>query len=246
MMSDLSREAREALQAFRAEERPTASQRQRIWSDIETDAANERWQRAVPRSGGTLRQWLTVAVAAAAVALLALSWLQGRVASENETDPTAMGAPYGADTSAEPEMVHPSSLRSTAVAQPEDVESPGPATDLVEPEVEPEPPETRREEASEQSPADPLETERQLIEAAHAALGRADAKLALDLVERHAREFPKGQMAEEASVYRARALCELGRLEEARAEVRRFLDAWPDSQHHARMLRTCVQRPTGR
>jgi hypothetical protein len=245
-MSDLSREAREALQAFRAEERPTPSQRQQIWSEIEADATDERWQRAMPRSGGTLRQWLTVAVVAAAVALLAFSWLRGRVASENDADPAAMGAPYGADTSAEPKTVEPRSPRSTSVAQPEDIEPPGSATDLVEPEVEPEPPEARRKEAPSQPGVDPLATEKQLIGEARAALESGDAKLALDLAERHAREFPGGQMAEDASVYRARALCGLGRLEEARAEVRRFLDAWPESQHRARMLRTCVQRPTGR
>jgi hypothetical protein len=242
MMSDLSREAREALQAFRAEERPTSSQRERIWSEVEADAADERWEHAVPRSGGTLRQWLMITVAAAAIALLAISWLQGRVARERDTDEAAMGAPYDAETSAEPITAQPRSPRSQGVTEPDVDEPPGSPTEVVEPEAKPE----AAKAPSPKAPRESLEAESELIAEAKAALDRGDAGRALDLVERHRRDFPSGQMGEEASRVRAQALCDLGRIDESREEARRFLDAWPDSQYRARMLRVCVQRPTGR
>jgi TolA-binding protein len=154
-----------------------------------------------------------------------------------------MGAPYEAKTSAKPTSVQPRSPRPASVAQPDGAEPTPTPVDLAQPEAKPEPAKAPRAKA----PGESLAAEQRLIAAARAALEDRDgAERALELVERHARDFPEGQMAEDASIYRAQALCKLGRLDEARAEARRFRDRWPDSQHRARMLRLCVQRPTGR
>jgi hypothetical protein len=68
-----------------------------------------------------------------------------------------------------------------------------------------------------------LKAETALIKKAHLALRGGEAERALSLLERHAREHPRGQLGEEREAARALALCRLGRKDEARRAAARFL-----------------------
>lgn len=81
--------------------------------------------------------------------------------------------------------------------------------------------------------------ERELIEAAHAALGRGDTKAALASLDEHARDFAKGVFAEERDALDAIARCKSGDLERGRARAQTFLDEHPRAVLAARVRRTC-------
>jgi hypothetical protein len=70
---------------------------------------------------------------------------------------------------------------------------------------------------------DALKAETALIKKAHLALRAGEAERALSLLDRHAREHPRGQLGEEREAARVLALCRLGRKDEARRAAGRFL-----------------------
>lgn len=74
-----------------------------------------------------------------------------------------------------------------------------------------------------------LAKERAILDVARTALGRNDGAHALEAVERHAREFPRGQMTEEREAIAVQALVKLGRKDEAAARGARFRRRYPDS-----------------
>jgi hypothetical protein len=69
------------------------------------------------------------------------------------------------------------------------------------------------------APPDTLEKEANLLEAARGVLA-GDPARALALLDRHATEFPRGQLVAERGVLRIDALRRLGRLDEARSDGR--------------------------
>jgi RNA polymerase sigma-70 factor (ECF subfamily) len=70
--------------------------------------------------------------------------------------------------------------------------------------------------------ADLLAAEAELLERAHRALGDGRARAALDLLEQHRREFGQGRLADARLGAKVRALCALGRRDEAREHVRQL------------------------
>lgn len=74
------------------------------------------------------------------------------------------------------------------------------------------------------------------------ALGAPPAR-ALSLLDDHAREFPRGALAEERDAQRVVTLCQLGRRDEASVSYTRFVAAFPGSIHRARLERTCAVVP---
>jgi hypothetical protein len=74
-----------------------------------------------------------------------------------------------------------------------------------------------------------LSRERALLEVARTALARGEIASALEAVERHARDFPQGRLAEEREVLAVQALALAGRGDEASARARAFRAAFPDS-----------------
>lgn len=94
------------------------------------------------------------------------------------------------------------------------------------------------------APASSLQQELTLLNEAQAALRGHDPQHALALLDRHASEFPEGFMMQERQAARALALCELGRIDEARALARAFIQTWPGSPLISRMNELCPsQRP---
>lgn len=86
---------------------------------------------------------------------------------------------------------------------------------------------------------DPLAAEFALLETAHAA---GDPAAALAALERHRKQFPDGQLADEREVMRVEVLCTLGRDEAAREVADRFLATRPSSPLRPRVRATCPDR----
>lgn len=74
-----------------------------------------------------------------------------------------------------------------------------------------------------------LSRERALLETARTAVARGDGPAALAGVERHARQFPRGALAEEREVLWIQALLVAGRRAEAGARAERFRREYPGS-----------------
>lgn len=74
-----------------------------------------------------------------------------------------------------------------------------------------------------------LSQERGLLEVARTALARGDVAATLDAVERHARDFPDGRLAEEREVLFIQALVQAGRKDEAARHAASFRKQFPDS-----------------
>lgn len=126
--------------------------------------------------------------------------------------------------SAAPVEVHaeppPESPKSAAHAESARARPPRPSTSSsVAPEPSP----------SNASPIDTLARERALLDTARASLAKGDAAAALAATERHAREFPRGQMAEEREVLAIQSLAKLGRASEAETRAADFKSRYPRS-----------------
>jgi outer membrane protein assembly factor BamD (BamD/ComL family) len=68
-----------------------------------------------------------------------------------------------------------------------------------------------------------------LVETGRSALGRGDWASALAALDKHAREFPHGRLAEERDVLRVQALALGGRTDEARTRAEAFRARYPKS-----------------
>ncbi len=85
-----------------------------------------------------------------------------------------------------------------------------------------------------------LTPELSLLRRAQAARRSGDPSRALTLLDAHARDFPSAVMAPERDAARVLTLCDLGRVEEARAARARFLDTYPNSPLSARVRAACA------
>jgi hypothetical protein len=74
-----------------------------------------------------------------------------------------------------------------------------------------------------------LVREREILDAARAALARGQAQDAIVAMEEHARRWPNGELAAEREVVFIQALVAAGRSPEARARAARFHQAFPKS-----------------
>jgi hypothetical protein len=74
-----------------------------------------------------------------------------------------------------------------------------------------------------------IAAERALLDVARTALGRGDGAHALEAVDRHAHEFPRGQLTEEREAIAVQALAKLGRCPEARKRGQAFKTRYTNS-----------------
>ncbi|HWB76627.1 MAG TPA: hypothetical protein VG755_16795 [Nannocystaceae bacterium] len=84
-----------------------------------------------------------------------------------------------------------------------------------------------------------LAAELALLRDADAALDAGNAKQALALLDRHAREYPRGQMVPERLLQKAIALCKLGKRDKSRAQIDKLLRAYPTTPLRARASDVC-------
>jgi hypothetical protein len=101
----------------------------------------------------------------------------------------------------------------------------------------------RRANASAKSDsADDVDSELSLLSSARTALAAHRPDLALQALDRDAREHPASPLREERAYTRIRALCELGRSADARRDADRFIAVWPTSLYRARIERSCAKK----
>lgn len=86
----------------------------------------------------------------------------------------------------------------------------------------------------------PAVTEPAILAEVSVALARGDAEHALVLVDRHARTFPAGVLAEEREALRIRALLALARTTDARRHATEFVARYPRSIHRSIAERALV------
>jgi hypothetical protein len=86
---------------------------------------------------------------------------------------------------------------------------------------------------------DDLAAELGLLHDVHRALRAGQPDRALALLDRSATLLERGAMAEQAHAARVSALCQLGRVADARAEIERFVARWPASPLAVRLEGGC-------
>jgi hypothetical protein len=93
--------------------------------------------------------------------------------------------------------------------------------------------------SEEPSVASSLQEEARLVREANAALEGGDVARSLALAEEEARRFPNGSLVPEGSAVHILALCQAGRLDQARTETGAFLSAHPEGPLSLRVRSSC-------
>jgi RNA polymerase sigma-70 factor (ECF subfamily) len=81
--------------------------------------------------------------------------------------------------------------------------------------------------------------ETELLAEVQRALKSGQALKALYTLDRHAEEFPTGQLYEEATAARVVALCSVGRIQDGRRWTDEFIRRYPNSPLSARVRSAC-------
>ena len=92
------------------------------------------------------------------------------------------------------------------------------------------------------TPPSTLEAEATLLRQGVTALHAGQPAQALGFLDEHARRFPRSVLSEERSAERIFALCDLGRLDEARAARDGFLATYKGSPLASRVEASCSVR----
>lgn len=212
------------VQALRAVEQPSPAAQAATWARIEDAIA------APPAR----TPWTIVALAAGLALCVGLA---AAVASRGEQ----AAAVQAFDQSVSTTPIHIIEERTpaphvTPVVRPDAPVRATPPT-TPEPTTTPDPP--RRRPAAEPSlrPEEVASFRR-----AQALLADGDAEAALRALDEHGRRFPGGFFEEERSLSRAVALCDVGRVAEARAARDEFIKARPSSHLGERMRKICREK----
>jgi outer membrane protein assembly factor BamD (BamD/ComL family) len=89
------------------------------------------------------------------------------------------------------------------------------------------------------SQKDSMNDELLLLGNARQSLAAHQGADALRFLDEDAQRFPGSPFREERAYTRIRALCDLGRVDQARAGAERFLRQWPGSAYAAGVRRSC-------
>jgi type IV secretory pathway VirB10-like protein len=218
-----------------------ASLRERVVAAAEASGAKTGAGPKTPSGNGAIGAGSGIKIAAlglAAIAAIAVAlWWTRPAPREPHTErPHVERTPERVQRAAREEPVPaPADPVAPAIAPPLQAESPEPA---ARPRVRQE---SRVEEAAPEPEPAPIADEMALLRSAHTALRSGDAQGALAALETHARQFPRGALLEERLATRVKALCRLGRIEEARTEAEIFLSAHPRSPYAAQVRTPCMQ-----
>lgn len=91
--------------------------------------------------------------------------------------------------------------------------------------------------------ADTLEKEARLLAEARRAVQRGEGTQALALLDEHARDYPKGWLANDRAAEHIVVLCSLGRRDEAVREAQVFLEGRPKGPLTRRVTLSCAGEP---
>ncbi len=227
-MQKLSPQAESLIRAGRPGLRPSQADRERVLGELRQrlgDAAvlGATGSAGIPYAGVTSRLWLRLVVASG----VGVGVIAGIHSLATRPDPKpqqpALVLPLNAppQTPSLPPLAAASSAPAELVPEPASADSP---------------------------PAVPARAQSRLAEEV-AILSRATSALrggraieALATLEEHQRKFPGGVLAQERRSARAQALCSLGRMAEANAELNRLSKSSPQSPSTLRAKQYCEQR----
>jgi hypothetical protein len=140
--------------------------------------------------------------------------------------------------------------QTSAANEPAGTESPVPTTITIRSEPAPRIPaitgtgfplpETAARPQAEPSARPDVAAETRLVGTAQRELWAGHPAAALGLLDQHAAEFPRGALWEERQTIRILALCDLGRIDDARALAHQFVAAVPHSPLVPRVNRSCA------
>lgn len=233
-MDDSSDRARELIARYRNARTLDQAARARVHARLVASTAAAPNVVALPR-----RRLLTVtllALATAAAVILAARW-----AASPST--LADRRPADADAAAFDRQDDPPQSTELRPAEPPSIPA-TPQAPVTVPPRSPAPQPLAPVSPAIDRPANPvLAAELALVDAAKRALAAGDAALALDRLGAHARDFRRGQLAEERQALRVEALCAAGKRPQARAEATLFLREYPASTHADRIARACPATP---
>jgi hypothetical protein len=248
-MTSFDPETRAALQLIRSARTPDAAHIERAWGAMQVRIVDgpPPMDLGPGEARGGIRP-LVLATAAAALVVLAVG--ATRLAGEwtrsddrgdagltsYEQTPPVVEAPAPAPA---PENLEPAITPSVAPDEVEAIAPTKPAPMSRAP--------RRTKSSTVAEPAAPsssdLEAELRLLAQANAAMREGRNADALRVLEQHAREFPRGQLAPERDYKRAKVTCELGQVEAARKLAKSFVRAYPRSPMRAKARDIC-EEPT--
>lgn len=256
-MNELDPDARSILQAGRAGDEPSPEDRARVRRALQrTLAAGGALAATSAASGaasGATGVSATVATSALGVAgkLIAVIALVGTVSAAIALRPTSSAAPPS------PSKATPSALAIAAPPSLETSAGEAPSSALAKAHVDEAPAalppahakvvasgalaaDGPRSAAAAALPTeDPLSAETRRLREAHGALQGGDPQRALSLLDEQSAAYAQGELREERAAARVLALCNLGRIDEARAAANRFLRDNPHSPLSDRIRKGC-------
>lgn len=186
---------------------------------------------------GTAKAIVGLFAAATIATVAVVTWPSARPAPPSRVaTPAAVPAPTRVTT---PEAPTPVAAPQVAVTPPP-IDAPRPTVTrppVNATEIEPEAP--PRIDTPEPTPEDLLAEQSMLVAAAEAQLRAGHASEALSLFDRSLARHPTGTLRLESLSGRIAALCRLGRTDEGRAELTRFLASYPRSPSAPRLRSAC-------
>jgi hypothetical protein len=239
-MTELSHEASKLLDIGREAFRPTEADQARVFAAV---------MAAAPLVGG-----------AAVIGISKTSWAAGLakvVPSARAAYAIAVAMPVAAAagglvwyaTLSRPAISSPAPTPPPRASSPATLAPPPTETPAPREEAEPNAPELANEQPAAPRNAAPttdssnvagqIREEVTLLTRAQAELSRGRAPQALEALKEHAQRFPRGALTNERIATRARALCALGRTQEADAELDRVERLNPGSPYWVRAREAC-------
>ncbi len=232
-MDELSQQGRRALDALRDSESPTDASIADGMARLEAELGPGINRPIEP--AGSAGAGSSVAAKLAIGALIGAALVAGWIALRPvPAPPSATPSPAPKPT---PVVVEP---RTPAPAPPEEPADPAPApiTASAPPTQvdDPQPPAKKKKTEDEGSN---LEEELRLVRGAATASAKGDHHQALDLLAEHKRRFPRGVLAGERELTRAKTLCSMGKPDAARGAADRYLAKHQKSHLRPRFEEVC-------
>jgi hypothetical protein len=248
-MDGVSGESRALLDRYVAARTPAPDAVERAWVDVQERIAEGPPAMSMDEPASTVRMVpVRVVIAAIAIAAaLVLAWqLVPRTAHEVETAP-GVQAPLVAPAQDSGEALQPTVERepehTDVIDEPRAHEASVAADASAQTDAVPRAAGTKaKPKAPQLGGALGLKQETAILREGENALAAGDPLRALAAFDRHAREFPKGQLVPERMFKRAVALCELGRTKAAKKAVDAFVRAYPASPLRARVEDVCAAK----
>ena len=257
-MTGLEPGAAQALQALAAARTPSDAATERAWLQMQQRIVDGPPPLDIITTSTPSRRarWVAMGVAIAAVLVVAIgvgSWragwlatVDGRAPAEAPYSTTRDEAPEDTATTRmpEPTPVAPSNTPPPVMVTP-NVENGSAPTPVAKTENRSRPGKTRHRAAPEPTTVEPapktttLAAEMRLLAKANSAMRAGNPSGALVVLDEHRSDYPSGQLAPERDYKRAVAMCELGRIEDARAIAAAFARAYPKSPLRGKAESVC-------